>query len=463
MNEALPGVNEASTLTLSHQLAEHIVATRHDAIPQEAREAAKLFMLDTLAVSWAGSDAPGCREVNALLVSEGGRADATGWAYGSRLPVTSAAFLNGMSSSALDYDSIGRGAAVHINIAVLPAALAMAERYRAPGKDFLAALVTGADIMYRLAAALKKPNRGFHYTAAIGVFGAVAAAAKLLGLDAMATRHALGIAFIQSSGTQQANIQPSLTKRMLSAFAARSGVYAALLAQRGISAPSEVFEGRCGFFSLYQEGDAAKALADIGKRFLNVNASIKKYPSCGCNHTSIEATLKLVRQYDLEPDDVQSIEATITPYIERIVGGKYDPSGDAQVAAQFNLRYSIACALVRRRLGLAEIQEAAARDPTIAAHIGKISLKVDPEQTGNRGPVVIRMQTRNHGEISCRVEDVVGGPEAPIPESEIEEKFRECFRLGVRPLSDAQIRQISERVRNVEGVTDMSEFFRGIC
>ncbi|HJQ61437.1 MAG TPA: MmgE/PrpD family protein, partial [Burkholderiales bacterium] len=444
MNDiALAGIHEASTATLSQRLADHIVATRYDAIPNEAREAAKLFMLDTLAVSWAGSDAPGCREVHDLLAEEGGRADATAWVYGSRLPVTAAAFLNGMSASALDYDSIGRGAAVHINIAVLPAALAMAERYKATGKDFLTALVTGADIMYRLAAALKKPNRGFHYTAAIGVFGAAAAAAKLLGLDAMATRHALGIAFIQSSGTQQANIQPSLTKRMLSAFAARSGVYAALLAQRGITAPSEVFEGRFGFFSLYQEGDAAKVLADIGKRFLNLNATIKKYPSCGCNHTAIEATLKLVRQYDLKPEDVQSIEATITPYIERIVGGKYDPSGDAQVAAQFNLRYSIACALVRRRLGLAEIQEAAARDPAIAAHIGKISLKVDAEQTGNRGPVIVRMQTRNHGEISCRVDDVAGGPDAPIAEAEIEEKFRECFRLGVLPLTDEQIRLLS--------------------
>jgi 2-methylcitrate dehydratase PrpD len=322
MNDiSLSSTREKSADALSQQLADYIVSTRYDAIPNEAREAAKLFMLDTLAVSWAGSDAPGCREVHQLLVDEGGRADATAWAYGGRLPVTSAAFLNGMSASALDYDSIGRGAAVHINIAVLPAALAIAERCRSTGNDFLTALVIGADVMYRLAAALKRPNRGFHYTAAIGVFGAAAAASRLLGLDAMTTRHALGIAFIQSSGTQQANIQPSLTKRMLSAFAARAGVYAALLAQRGITAPSDVFEGRFGFFQLYQDGDPTKVLEGLGSRFHNMNVSIKKYPSCGCNHTAIEATLKLVREHNLKPEDVLSIEATITPYIERIVGG----------------------------------------------------------------------------------------------------------------------------------------------
>jgi len=464
MNDVSPvDARNRLALSLSQVLAEHVVATGYGAIPASAREAAKLFMLDALAVSWAGSDAPGCREVHGLLADEGGRADSTAWAYGTRLPVTAAAFLNGMSASALDFDSIGRGAAVHINIAVLPAALAVAERSRATGREFLAALVIGADIMYRLAAALKRPNRGFHYTAVIGVFGAAAAAAKLLGLDAGATRHALGIAFIQSSGTQQANIQPSLSKRMLSAFAARSGVYAALLAQRGITAPSEVFEGRFGFFQLYQEGDAAKVVAGLGERFQNVNASIKKYPSCGCNHTAIDATLKLVTDYDLKPDDVLSVEATVTPYMERIVGGEYDPSGDAQVAAQFNIRYSIACVLVRRRLGLAEIQEPAARDPAIAAHIGKVSLKVDPQQTGNRGPVIVRMTTRSHGEISCRVDNVAGGPDSPIAESEIEDKFRECFRLGVRPLSDEQIALLRSRVREVKEVADMSAFFRGIC
>jgi 2-methylcitrate dehydratase PrpD len=273
----------------------------------------------------------------------------------------------------------------------------------------------------------------------------------------------LGIAYLQASGTQQANIQPSLSKRMLSAFAARSGVYAALLAQRGITAPSEAFEGRFGFYQLYQDGDSVKVVEELGRRFDNVNATVKKYPSCGCNHTTIEATLRLVRQYDLKPDDVQSVEVTVTPYIERIVGGAYDPSSDPQVAAQFNIRYSVACALVRRRLGLAEIQEAAARDPAIAAHIGKVSLRVDAAQTGSRGPVVVRMQTKNRGELTCRVEDVPGTPGTPLSEAEIDEKFRECFALGVRPLDEGKCAQLMERVRRVEEMPDMAHFFDGFC
>jgi 2-methylcitrate dehydratase PrpD len=463
MNDIALDVAAAKTgLTLSHQLARHAIATPYEAIPQASLEAAKLFMLDTLAVAWAGSDAPGCREAHALLVDEGGRADSTVWCHGERLPAMAAAFLNSMAASALDYDSIGRAAAVHVNIAVLPAVLAVAQRQRASGKDFLAALTIGADIMYRIGAAAAKPNRGFHYTGVFGGFGAAAGAARLLGLGESAAGHALGIAFMQASGTQQANVEPSLCKRTLSAFAARAGVYAALLAQRGLTAPKEAFEGRFGLYALYQEGDRGKLTDALGTRFDNTGFAIKLYPSCGCNHTTIDGMLDLVGRYDLKPDDVLSVELTVPPYIDRLVGGTYDPSADAQVAAQFNIRYTVACVLVRRRLGLEEISEKVARDPEIAKHIGKVSVKVDPAQTRNRGPVAIRVKTRNHGELTTRVEDVRGGPDAPITEADAQAKFQECFKLGVRPLTDARIDALSRRVRELESVDDMSAFFAGI-
>ena len=447
---------------ITHRLARHAIATPFEALPPVNLDAARLLMLDTLAVAWAGADAPGCQQTHALMADEGGRGDAHAWVFGGRLPAASAAFINSMTAAAIEYDSIGLGVAVHVHVAVLPAALAIAERQQVSGREFLAALVLGCDITHRFAASAAYPNRGFHYTAAMGGFGAAAACARLLHLNVEQTQHALGLAFLQASGTQQANIQPSLSKRLLSAFAARSGVYAALLAQRGITAPPDVIEGAFGFYALYQPGDAEKLTQDLGRRFDNDQASIKMYPSCGCNHTALDATLQLVRQYDLKPDDVLAIEATITPYIERIVGGDYDPSGDAQVAAQFNLRYSIACALVRRRLGLAEIQPDAARDPLIAAHLGKITCKVDATQSGTRGPVVVRMRTRLHGEISCRVEDVAGSKDNPVPPSAVEDKLKECFSVGVNPLSAVQVARLTARVQDLHQMPDMAQFFSGI-
>ena len=462
---AAGAVTQEAGLTVTHRLAQHIVDTPYAAIPDASLTAAKRFMLDTLAVAWAGSDAPGCREARALLVDEGGRADSSAWAYGEqggRLPAMSAAFINGMTSAALDYDAIGSGASVHVNITVLPAALAMAERLHSSGKDFLAALVIGTDLTYRLAAAADVPNTGFHYVPIYGVFGAAAACARLLGLNVMETRHALGIAFMQASGTQQANIDPSLSKRMMSAFAARAGVHAALLAQRGITGPAQALEGKFGLFKMYQGGDAALVLDQLGSRFDNVRGSIKMYPSCGANHTSIAGTLELIYKYNLQPDDVISVDVTMPPYTARLVGGRYDPSGDAQVAAQFSVRYTIACLLVRRKLGLAEIQESAARDAKINRHVGKVNVHVDETQKGTRGPIVLRMRTKTHGEISTRVEHVPGSLEAPVTDAEIQQKFDECFRLGACALDNTRIQLLARRVREVEVLEDMVLFFKDI-
>jgi 2-methylcitrate dehydratase PrpD len=451
-----------SVASISQQFATHAVKTPYSAIPANVIDAAKLFLLDTLAVAWAGSDAPGCEAVYKLLVEEGGRQDATAWVYGGKLPVAAAAYMNGMSSAALDYDALGRESPIHVAITVFPAALAMAERQHTSGKDFLTALVLGWDIMYRLGETASQPHKGWSYTSAMGGFGAAAAASRLLGLDEVQARHALGMAFLQASGTQQFNIEPSLSKRMLSAVASRAGVFAAQLAQHGLTAPSEVIEGKFGFYSLYQGGDSRRALEGLGEHFESHSLTIKKYPSCGCNHTAIEGMLKLVRQHDLKPDDVESIEAVVTPYINRIVGGSYDPSGDAQVAAQFNIRYSLACALVRRTLGLLEIEAPAARDPKVAAHIGKVSVRVDPSLSTERAPIVLNVSTKKHGRLSCRVDHVPGSPEAPIAEDEMMEKFGECFGRGVRPLSSKQVEMLRARIHKIESLPDMATFFDGI-
>ena len=463
MNDpAAPAVLNEAALTVTHRLAQHIVETPCAAIPEASLAAAKRFMLDTLAVAWAGSDAPGCREAHALLVDEGGRADSCAWAYGGHLPAMSAAFINGMTSAALDYDGIGSGASVHVNITVLPAALAMAERLHVSGRDFLAAYVIGADLTYRLAAAADVPNAGFHYVPIYGVFGAAAACARLLKLNVLQTRHALGIAFMQASGTQQANIDPSLSKRMMSAFAARAGVQAALLAQRGITGPAQAIEGKFGLFTMYQGGDAALILDQLGSRFDNVLGSIKMYPSCGANHTSIAGALALIHRYDLKADDVLSVDVTMPPYAARLVGNAYDPGGDAQVAAQFSVRYTIACLLVRRRLGLAEIQEDAARDNEINRHVGKINVHIDDTQKGTRGPIVMRMRTTTHGDISTRAEHVPGSFEMPVADAEVQQKFDECFRRGARPLRDAQIETLATRVRTIDENLDMYLFLKDI-
>jgi 2-methylcitrate dehydratase PrpD len=462
MGKRVAILGNRSPETIASALSAHISETPSRSLPAAALEAGKLYLLDTLAVAWAGSDAPGCREVIGLVASDGGAPEATVWCHDDlKLPSAAAAFANATMAAALDYDALGRDVPVHVNIAVVPAALALAERTGATGEELLAAIVLASDVEYRIALASTLPHRGWSYTAIHGGFGAAAAAARLLRLDRARTAHALGLAFLQASGTQQANVEPTLAKRLLSSFAARNGIQAALLANAGITAPTAVFEGDFGLFQLYQPANADKLLGGLGANYLNVDQSVKKYPSCGCNHTAIEAVLSLVRRHGIEAPEVQRVVVRISPYIHRIVGMDYDPSQDPQVAAQFSIRYSVACAMVRRRLGLAEIQADAARDPAILAHLDKIQIVVEPSWVGDRGPVEVTLQTRR-GSFSERVDYVPGSREAPLSPEESEAKFRECFGLGVRPLSSKAVDILQSRIRDLERIASARDLLAGL-
>jgi len=451
---------------VTRAIAECYCALRYEDLPDHAIRAAKQFMLDTMAVAWAGADAPGCAEARQVLLEEGGKQQATAWGWADRLPASASAFLNGMSAAALDFDSIARDSPSHVNVVVLPAALATAESRHKSGRDFLAALVIGCDFMCRLGAASEASgvgHKGWFYTSVHGAFAATAASARLLGLDLDATLNALGIAYSQSGGTQQIIVEPGLAKRMGSAFAARAGVLAAALAQRGVTAPQASIEGRYGLFNMYQPGSARRLLDDLGHVFENSNLSIKKYPSCSCNHAAIEATLQLTHENDLVPDDIERIEIEISEYMNRLVGGPFDPQGDLQAAAQFNIRFSVACALTRRKFGLAELADSVICDSAIRKFSEKVSVIVDPLNPGKRGPAVLRIHSRRHGTLNRRIDHVPGSAQSPLSQADIEGKCRDCFALGPHPLDPRKTEQLMSRVWRLEQIADMASFFEGIA
>src|SRR4051794_15474500 len=266
-------------VTLSRALAEYATTTALEAIPGDVLATTKRFIVDTVGVAFGGSTAPGTREVAELVLEEAGGTECTVWPTGSRTSASAAAFLNSMYASALDFDSVYEPGSIHADTVVLPVAWAVAERRRVRGRDFLAAVALGNDVACRLGRAAKK-NPGWFATSIHGVFGAAAAAGRLLGLDARAVQNAFGIALSQAGGTQQAILEKSLTKRLQPAFAARAGLFSALLAGRGITAPSEAFEGKFGFAKLYVELDRDTVLDGLGARYDSLNTTATKYPSC---------------------------------------------------------------------------------------------------------------------------------------------------------------------------------------
>jgi len=444
--------------SVSQVIADHIVGFDADALPAAAVAAAKRLMLDTLAVAWAGADAPGARPVYEMVAGEGGSAHCTVWGYRGKLPAASAAFLNSMTAAALDYDAINT---VHADMVALPAALALAERQKASGREFLAAYILGSDLCSRLGGSITGQHKGWFTTSIYGVFGAAAAAARLLRLDAATTAHALGIALSQSAGTQQSNIEQALTKRLQGAFSSRGGVFSALLAAKGITAPREAFEGKFGLYQLYQEGDPAKVLDGLGKRFQHEQTALKKYPCCACSHASLDAALGLIREHELQPDEVTAIEIVHSPMMHRLVGAPFDPRDNPQVTAQFSVQYAMASALLHRKLGIAEIQEAAVLDPRVKPITRRVKIVVDETNKGTRVPASVTLTTAR-GTFTRTTTKFPWGAEAPPSDADLAAKADDCLGFGALALDPARRQLLVERVRGIENVADMAEFFTGI-
>jgi 2-methylcitrate dehydratase PrpD len=449
-------------MTVSETLAKHVAAARYEALPADVALFTKRLVLDTLAVAWAGADAPGAKPVRELVAKEGGAPESTLWVFGGRLPAGAAAFLNGMAASALDYDSVYEAGSVHPDIVTVPAALAIAERQRLSGREFLTAVALGNDLMCRLGKATVK-NTGWFYTSLYGVFGAAAAAAKLLKLDAGGVRDALGLAFSHAGGTQQALIEKTMAKRLQSAFAARNGVFCALLAAAGARAPAEAFEGKFGFYAKYDAGDPEVLLADLGMRFEHTATAVKKYPSCTANHPAVEGALALAREFDLKPDDVDGVEVAISPFSHQLVGAPYDPGANPQVAAQFSIQYSLASALLRRRLAIADIQPEAALDSEARAFAAKVAVKIDEANKGKFAPAEVAIRTKTHGTLTRRVAHVPGTAQNPMSEADLHAKVRDCVAAAGLPGSAASADRLIERTMTIEIVADMATFFDGLA
>lgn len=438
----------AITTTVSQVAA----TLRFEDISSEVIAKAKVLIADTLSVAWAGRDAAGSAEVAKLAAADGGAAEATVWATGKRLPITSAAFVNTFHAAALDYDSLN--GSTHADLVVLPAAFAVAERQKASGRDFLTAYILGAELLVRLGRATEGASKGWSATSVYGGFAAAIASARLLGLDAIGIGNALGLCLGQAAGSQQANVEQVLLKRLQPALATRAGVFSALLAKVGISGPTEAFEGRFGFRNLYLPFDAEKLLDGFGETFIFNETGLKKYPVCACSHAPMEALLQLVDQHDLTPDQIDTVEATISPFMARLVDNPDTAGADPQVLAQFSLRYALASILQRRRLGLEEITPEAVHEPEIARLSQRVTILVDDERTGSYGPATVSLRLKDGRTLVQTIDTLPGSHDMPLSQAQIDRKLQDCAGHGSRRLNLADLRSIIDKLDRPDAVLD---------
>ena len=291
-------------------LSRFVANTRLEDIPDRVVQNAKLLILDTVGVILAASRDSGCKLLAQWVKDQESAPRATVIGQGFRSSPLLAALVNGHAAHALDYDDSG-----HYSTQTLPAALALGEPPHVAGAKFIRAYVIGREVCNRLDAAfdasrekLRGPTfRGWHHTGTNGSLGAAAAAGVVLGLDLEQIRTAFGIAANGACGLR-ANMG-TMTKALVSGNAARNGVMAATLAQRGFTAEKSVLETPQGIANAFCEEsdiDWEAMTRDLGKSYeLARGAITKDYPSCSPAHRPIEALLLDVNaEYTGDPFDL---------------------------------------------------------------------------------------------------------------------------------------------------------------
>ena len=269
------------TTGITETLAAHTAKVRYEDIPPEAIEKAKDCILDQIGVELIGSTLEWNKIAYRYVADMGGRAESTIVNYGTKAPALDAAFVNATFGQGCELDDVGFAAGGHPGAATVPVALAVCEKQRSTGKDFLAAVVVGCDVMYRLLAAVRPSSgkRGFHSHGIGAPFGAMATAARLLRLNEGQILHAFGIAGMHSSGTMEYDQTGGEVKRVIAGVAARSGIQAAMLAQLGLTGPPTIIEGKRGFLKVFADQiEPEEITRDLGSDFKIMRHLVQALP-----------------------------------------------------------------------------------------------------------------------------------------------------------------------------------------
>jgi len=440
-------------------LAQHVCRTHYEDLPASAINAARRDILDTFGCMLGGSSSPGIDELFEVLTRWGGLAESRVLLRGRRLPAPQAALLNASMGHALDYDdTLDTGGSIHPGVSVLSAVLAVCDsRGGVSGRDVLLAVALGLDVSCRIALA-STLDRGWHRTAAIGVFGAAAAAGKLLGLTPEQMLAALGIAYSHAAGNRQCILDGALTKRLQAGQAASAGVFAAVLAQTGFTGAENIFNGRFGFFELYQPNghDASVLLRELGTAFRGEELSFKPYPCGRPLHPAIDAALAARTQLGIErSEDIAAvtIEADPAGHANEFQRGPTKRRPTQVVEAQFAQPFLIATALVHGKIGIAEV-DGLGNDAVLALADRITGVARDGRAAKSLSITVRRTDGRT---ATIEAVDPIGSPQKPLSAAQFEGKFQDCARNARRSLSAASVDAALAAIGGLETLADARE------
>lgn len=465
--------------TITEALGRFAAETGVDRIPAAAIASAKLKFLDTLAVAVAGSRHRSSIISFDVVQQLGGRAQCTVIGRNEKVSVEHAGYLNAVSAHALEYDDYTKSV-THASVCLVPAALALAEWLGAGGKTMLDAFVFGFEIESRVAKGMRPwlLDRGWHPNGILGGIGAAVIGSRLMELDQMSLRMAIGIAASEGSGLRK-NVG-SMGKAFHVGHGVRCGVFAAMLAAKGFKVDPDIIEGRddgveghdrfglADTFNGLGNHDLSKMIERLGERWelAENTTNVRLHPGSTAPGAAIDGMIDLAKQHDIRPADVEKIELECTPQCLAIAS--YPTASDSH-KARFCLPYSMAVSLIDRHGGIAQYTDERVNRDDVQSLMKRVTVRVPDDFIHHRGQWgeagvnwgVMRLAvTLKSGEVACTARSTARGwSENPATWDDLAGKFRECCE---HVLSAGQVDEALDMICRLDQLPNLAPLLRAL-
>jgi 2-methylcitrate dehydratase PrpD len=456
------------TLGLSDQICAAIAEADFANLPATTVRAAKHVLLDAVGVMLGASgQSPEVAPFVALARASGaGPCSILGTPH--RVAAPSAALANGAMAHALDFEDAFDLVPGHPNASLVPALIALAQA-GAPvdGKRFLTAVATGSDLACRMALALRRPMEAGNWypPPMLAGFGAVAGAAKLLGLSPGGIKDALSLMLCQTVMPGEIKYsEATVIRAVREAFPAQAAVNSALLAQGGVAGFEAPLEGKAGFYALYALGeyDERDLLDHLGAQFWIDQLTFKRWPSCRGTHPFIEMALEMRKRDDFMFENMN----LITIFVDETQRMLVEPLARKQapqtlIDAKFSVPFCTALAFVRGTVDLDSFTPAVLEDGAVLALAARVNVSAAPTDTnwqrGSGGALVV--QFTDGTVFKAETADALGCPQRPLSEADLLEKFIDCAGRAEVPMARGMAETLGSRILALESSDDVGALF----
>ncbi|WP_050477988.1 MmgE/PrpD family protein [Herbaspirillum rhizosphaerae] len=453
--------------TAIERLADWICGLQHNDIPAAVRSIAANCLLDTVGVAFAGSATAVARTARAIAMDGGSHGDAAVVGDPHFFSAPAAAFVNGASAHALDFDDNCYAGFVHGSAVIAPAAIAVAQKRNASGSDLLTAFIVGSECEYAVGAATNSIlyDQGWWTTGVLGPVGACAAAAWLLKLDRKQTASALGLA-VAGTGGMKACFGTD-AKPLMAGRAAEAGVVAALLAAQGAGGPHDAFEHWNGFTGLFNHGEFNVAMiAQLGSQWFmqSPGVDLKRIPLCLSSHAAVDAAMAIVARHGIHADEIEEIVCDVPQIV--FANLIYNKPATRQ-EAQFSMPFAVAVSLLYGTVELAHLDGAVLQEQRVLALMQRVKITVGPrwslagacEAAPEGANVLVKAAGRDWVEGFQTY--ARGAAQCPMRQEEIEDKFVKCVAAG-NPGGGNNAALLLSRLTSLDTLPSVRDLFAGI-